>query len=372
MLEKYKELIDKARSAELETLSAWYSYFHMRDDPFLSQIPSDDMEYFVDRDDIINTLIYNVGVSSRGIPILVLIVGPHGSGKTSVLQHTINILGKLGEESEKYLFNGELLKGEELLQKTDEDDEVQLWVKISKKKLDFLFVDDARPLHIKTIMQHFTNVFLKIFAVSPLDLEDILSVLSVTPGILYLDSFTFEDTVEMLNRRIRRVALNKESNISIFNLFEEDALKTIHMYSMGVPTLILKCASQSLKLLQLAKNPGTLNELRVTREIAAKACKITKCFHSCTEYKNISRTKMTILQQIIKRGMTPTEISSILRRDRTTISRHLGELRKMGLVDLRTRGREAVYEATEAVKIRFEIESIRPLMKGKGWNLAAC
>lgn len=372
MLERYKDILSRAKSAKLETLTAWYSFFRMKEDPFLSQISSEELEYFVDREDIVDSIVYDVGVASRGIPIITLIVGPYGSGKTSILQYIQNVLAKLKVEyPNEYSFDGELFTSDDLFQvpeETEEKEEVQLWTRVCKKSLDYLFVDDAKPAHIKTIIREFIHTRLKVFGISPLDYEDVLSNLPVAPKTQFLRPFNLENTVQMLNMRIKRALLDKSSEVSIFDLFDNEALEMIHKYAMGVPALILKCASRSLSLLQdYASASDILSKIKATSEIASKACKITKCFQAYTEFENISRTKMEVLQQILKSGKTPTEISSILKKDRTTISRHLGDLRELGLVDFRPRGRESVYEATEPVKVRFEIVQ---MPKG-GWEIAS-
>jgi len=367
-LETYKEILKKAKTAKLETLTAWYSFFRMKEDPFLSQIPEEELDYFVDREDIVNSVIYDVGVASRGIPVTVLIVGPHGSGKTAILHYIANILKRLKQEyPNEYAFNGEFLSTDELFKEPvswDEEKEsvgeVQLWVKKSKEKKDFLFVDDVGLEHAKTITREFVNVKLKVFAIFPFDYEQIYSSLTVAPKSYFLQPMDFENSVQVLDKRVKRGITDKNHEISINDLFEEDALKAIYQYSLGVSGLTLKCASKSLNiLLDKYYHNMTLvatGKQKVTYEIAIKACKITKCFQAYTEFENLSRFKKEVLQQVLKKPRTPTEISSILKKDRTTISRHLGDLRDIGLVNFEPKGRESMYVATEAVKIRFEME----------------
>ena len=101
MLEKYAKLLRRARSAKLEALTAWYSFFGLKEDPFLSPIPKDEINYFVNREDVVDTIVYDVGVASRGIPIILFLVGPQGSGRTSILWYVKNVLERLREQNPK-------------------------------------------------------------------------------------------------------------------------------------------------------------------------------------------------------------------------------------------------------------------------------
>jgi len=369
MLKKYESILDKAKSARLETLTVWYMFFRMKENPFSSRIPPEEMDYFVDREEVVDSIIYDVGVASRGIPLTILVVGPQGSGKTAALQHIHSVLKKLGEEQpKKFLLNGVIASSYSLFQEAEkaeddskEEEEVQTWVKISKNVRDYLFVDDVKPSHVETIMREFTRTRLKVFSLSPLDYEAVYSKLPVAPKTHFLNPLSFEHMVKMLNKRIERVLMEGSRRLSISDLFEEKALKTIHKYSMGIPSLVLKCAAQSLTLLLDIHRNG-LSEAterpKVTEDIALKACKIVNCFHAFTEFRNLSRTKVKVLQEVLDYGKTPTELSSIFRKDRTTISRHLSDLRDLGLVEFFGRGRESVYKATEAVRVAFEIENM--------------
>ncbi|MCD6535741.1 MAG: ArsR family transcriptional regulator [Thaumarchaeota archaeon] len=369
-LDRYAELLKRAKLAKLETLTAWYSLFGMKEDPFLSQISRDEIDYFVDREGVVDEIVYDVGVASRGIPITTLIVGPYGSGKTSILLYVENVLQRLRQRNpEEYSFTGEFRSCTDLFQEGEGDEDVQPWIKVCGKERDYLFVDEAKPRHIGAIMRNFTRTRLKVFAISPLDLPDAYSSIPVDPKILFLQPFNLETMREMLQRRIDRVLKGEKRTLSLLDIFEEEALKVIHKYSMGVPLLQLKCASKSLKLLRDLHGEKSLSDRqrKVTTDIATEACKILKCFHAFHEFKKISRVKIEVLQQILDQGKTPTEISAIMGKDRTTISRHLNELRRLGLVEFRARGRESVYRATEAVRIRFEIEH---MPEGR-WELAS-
>jgi len=375
MLERYKELLNSARSAELGALTVWYSLFRMREDPFSAQVSSEEIEYFVDRKDLVDSIVFDIGAASRGIPVVILVVGPFGSGKTAILQYIHSALKKLQEKyPDEYSVAGESLSAHSLFEKPeeseDEAEEVQLWVRNSKTDRNYLFVDDATPAYIKSVIQHFVRTRLKVFAISPLDYDEVYSILRVAPKTHFLHAFDIKAVEDMMDRRIKRALVN-ETELSVYDLFSEDALYIIHKYGMGVPYLILKCASTSLTLLRDTyahkTTPDFAESKKVDSEIATRACKINKCFQAFTRFGEVSQTKLLVLKQVIKGGKTPTEISSILGKNRTTVSRHLSDLREEGLVEFTTRGRESVYEACEPVKIRFEIEN---MPKGE-WELAS-
>lgn len=372
MLDRYKSLIDEAKSSDLETLSAWYSFFRMKKDPFLSPVPDDSLEFYVNQKQLIDSIVYLVGVASRGIPLTLLLIGCTGSGKSATLMHIKNILDKLSQDqSEQYQFHGRFLTGDDLFRLPDEmensDDEfqefreeevsdnIQLYVKLCKRTFDYLFVDDAKPGHIKTVLEKFTQTKLKLFAISPLHFEKIISEMVLTPEIKFVNTLDFETALSMLNSRLKLFVADSGNEISLFDIFERDAIKTILNYCMGVPKLILECMSKSVEL------ANQLNERPISVTIATQACKITKVYFAKENFEKISKPKMEVLEYIINGGKTPTEVSSLLLKDRSTISRHLNDLKEMGLVTMHKRGRDSVYKIAEPTKIRFELEIISQL-----------
>jgi len=358
MLDRYKEIIDKAKSAKLETLTAWYS-LRMKEDPFTSLIPDEEIDFFVNREEVVESILYDIAVASRGIPIMILLVGCSGSGKSTTLKYIQNIFEKLGKESDEYYFEGLLVTADSLFETSEEVESLerlQPWLELSRKKLDYLLVDDAKIKHVGLIMREFVKTRLKLFALSPLEYEEVLSVLPVPPRINCLYPFSFGDTVSMLDKRIKRVLVDKNRKMSISTLFREDALRFIHECCMGVPGLILKCASMSLQILTNT-NYGVPSG-RVTLDVAKRACRITRCLQAYENFEKISSIKRELLQTILNTERSPTEISSLLEKDRSTISRHLSDLRELGLVEFRTRGRESVYKVTLPLKIRFELENM--------------
>ncbi|MBI4258115.1 MAG: ArsR family transcriptional regulator [Thaumarchaeota archaeon] len=360
MLEKYEDLLSKARKAELGALSTWYKLFGLREDPFLAQIEPEETDYFVDRERLVESIVFDVGIAARGIPVTILLVGPTLSGKTAILQYIGAILERLAKKGpDRYAFSGELLDAGMLFEVDEEEAEhksVQPWLRLAKKQSDYLFLDSAAPEQVKLVIREFTKVKLKLFSVLPHDLEVVYSELKVEPKLLFISRMAQKGITSVLTGRLARVS---DGQASLQNLFGDESLKIIDEYCMGVPGLALVCASRCLRLLRNLYAHGSPEKLvertKVTADIALQACKIEKCYQAVEEYPNLSQFKREVLEQVIFSGKSPTEISSTIRKDRTTVSRHLMDLKEAGLVDFTPRGRESVYQAVLPTRILYEI-----------------
>lgn len=364
-MERYEDIFKKARSADIGSLSFWYSLFGLKEDPFLS--PTDDIDYYVSTE-IVDGIIYDVGVATRGVPLVTLLVGPTGSGKTSLLHYVHSVLKSIVEKDPSLSLHGQLVQARDLFE-TEEEEQVQPWIKMAKARRDFLLVDDAGAEHVKLIVREFVSTPYKIFSISPLVLEEVSSSLKLAPKIIYMHPISKAIAEDILVRRLMR-ASTKEGKLRLSNLFHEDAVTELHKYSMGTPALLLESASKCLEILKnihySSARSKDASKLVVNRDMAIQACKTTRCYQAYTEYEGIGQFKMVVLKEIMGSFRSPTEISSSLRKDRTTISRHLFDLREVGLADFRTHGRESLYRATDAVRIRHEIEA----MPKEVWEIA--
>jgi predicted transcriptional regulator/ABC-type cobalamin/Fe3+-siderophores transport system ATPase subunit len=392
--DRYKTILDKARNEKLEVLNTWYSLFKLKEDPFAREIPNEEIEsYFIDRENIIESIIFDIGVASREIPIIVLIVAPTGFGKSSLLKYIYHIITKIASSNkEKYNFKGEYMPapslfdteddrsgggGAEVEEDTNDDDDyytdnkdnVQSWIKISKRIRDFILFDDANPNYIRTIIKEFTNTKLKLFAISPIDLEQALSIIQYEPKIYFLSEFNYNDSVRMLEQRLKMtIQTENKNNIKIYDLFDETSIKTIYNNSFGIPQLILECSSKALSLLKsivIGKAPKSEQQKianndnkRVTSQIAIQACRQIKCQQAKKEYENLSDVRKEIIDKIIFKARSATDIAAEIRKDRTTVSRYLNELKDLDLITFNTQGREIVYKATLPTQILFEMQNM--------------
>jgi ABC-type cobalamin/Fe3+-siderophores transport system ATPase subunit/DNA-binding transcriptional ArsR family regulator len=389
--DRYKTILDKARNEKLEVLNTWYSLFKLKEDPFAREIPDEEIEsYFIDRENIIENIIFDIGVASREIPIIVLIVAPTGFGKSSLLKYIYHIITKIASSNkEKYNFKGEYMPAPSLFDTEDDrsgaataevegesnddnydsnKDNVQSWIKISKRIRDFILFDDANPNYIRTIIKEFTNTKLKLFAISPIDLEQALSIIQYEPKIYFLNQFNYNESMMMLEQRLKMTIQTekKNNNNKIYDLFDETAIKTIYDCSFGVPRLILECSSKALSLLKsivIGKPPKpeqqqiqNNNNKRVTSQIAIQACRQIKCQQAKKEYENLSDVRKEIIDKIIFKARSATDIAAEIRKDRTTVSRYLNELKDIDLITFNAQGRETLYKATLPTQILFEIE----------------
>ena len=391
--DRYKTILDKARNEKLEVLNTWYSLFKLKEDPFAKEIADEEIEsYFIDRENIIENIIFDIGVASREIPIIVLIIAPTGFGKSSLLKYIYHIIAKIASSNkEKYNFKGEYMPAPSLFDIEDDrsgaataevegesnddnyftnnnKDNVQSWIKISKRIRDFILFDDANPNYIRTIIKEFTNTKLKLFAISPIDLEQALSIIQYEPKIYFLSDFNYNDSVRMLEQRLKiTIQTENKNNIKIYDLFDEAAIKTIYDNSFGIPKLILECSSKALSLLksivigkpsksEQQQIDNNNNNKRVTSQIAIQACRQIKCQQAKKEYENLSDVRKEIIDKIIFKARSASDIAAEIRKDRTTVSRYLNELKDIDLITFNTQGRETLYKATLPTQILFEIE----------------
>ncbi|MDQ4022532.1 MAG: hypothetical protein M3224_02255 [Thermoproteota archaeon] len=391
--DRYKTILDKARNEKLEVLNTWYSLFKLNEDPFAREIPDEEIDsYFIDRENIIENIIFDLGVASRGIPIIVLLVAPTGFGKSSLLRYIHHIITKIAStDTEKYSFKGEYMLAESLFDIKDgggegeEDsngddnnkDSVQSWIKISRKVMDFILFDDANPNYIRTIINEFINTKLKLFAISPIDLEQALSIIQYEPKIYFLSEFNYNDSVRMLEQRLKMtIQTENKNNIKIYDLFDEPAIKTIYDNSFGIPKLILECSSKALSLLksivigkasksEQRQIDNNNNNKKVTSQIAIQACRQIKCQQAKKEYENLSNVRKEIIDKIIFKTRSATDIAAEIRKDRTTVSRYLNELKDLDLITFNTHGRETVYKATLPTQILYEMKLMPSIENGE-------
>lgn len=356
MTERYKRALERAKKEKLEVLTTWH-YFQMKKDPFLTPLEKGDTDYFVGRENVVEDIVFQIGVAARGIPMTILLVGPQGSGKTSIINYVKNIIEKIGKESKgEYALSGEVSSAEYLFALPDEiDDEnlaTQPWLTKAGTTRDFILVDDTKPKHIETINREFVKSKLKLFSLSPLDLDEVLNSLNFTPKVIFLRPLPFEDSVKMLKKRIQITLEKLDSDFAIEHLFKISALRIIWECSMGIPYLMLQNSSKALELV------ADLKANIVTEDLAKKACLSTKSLKVSEAVKEITKIKNDLFVKVIETGLSPTELSSILQKDRTTISRQLNELKRQGIVEAKYVGRETLFQATLPARIAYELSKV--------------
>jgi DNA-binding transcriptional ArsR family regulator len=173
----------------------------------------------------------------------------------------------------------------------------------------------------------------------------------------------------MLEQRLKMtIQTENKNNIKIYDLFDETAIKTIYNNSFGIPKLILECSSKALSLLKSIvigkariseqQQIDNNNNKRVTSQIAIQACRQIKCQQAKKEYENLSDVRKEIIDKIIFKARSATDIAAEIRKDRTTVSRYLNELKDIDLITFNMQGRETLYKATLPTQILFEIEHL--------------
>src|ERR671914_614630 len=102
------------------------------------------------------------------------------------LRYIFHIITKISEkELGKYNIKGRYLSACSLFESEDEES-MQSWLRTAKEQMDFLLIDDAKPEHIKTVTKNFVGMKLKVFPISPLDLDYIISFLPHEPKLYWL------------------------------------------------------------------------------------------------------------------------------------------------------------------------------------------
>lgn len=359
-LRKLGKVLEKARTDDLKTLSTWYSFYRLREDPFTSIVPFDEIDFFVEVDDIVEDVVYDIGVASRGIPTVTLIVAPEGFGKTTLCKHIYQVMKALSSDK-RHSLKGSFYDAASLFttddNSEDESEGIHRWIRMSKESRDYLLLDDTKPEHLKTIMREFVSTRYKLFSFSPIHLETVLSTLTIEPHIHFLRQWDLSTTVQMLEKRIERVKTEGQDAPKLYEIFDKSSIEIIHENSFGVPRLVLDCCSKALMILRNILTNRRERHFKVTSEIALQSCRLVKCVQA-KEYQNLSDTKRQVLEQVVYVEKSPTEVAAKMGKDRTTISRHLNDLKEMDLVNFSSRGREASYKATLPVRILYEMDYV--------------
>jgi DNA-binding transcriptional ArsR family regulator len=176
---------------------------------------------------------------------------------------------------------------------------------------------------------------------------------------MFLEPLKFDAARDLLDRRVKGASLKREAPPEITDMFEKKALEVLYDNSVGNPGLLLRCASKALEVLRNHTIDGsqakTLGKFKVNEETALQAASIVGCLQAKDGLQALSKFKAIIFEQILSTWMTPTQISSTLTKDRTTISRHLSDLKGMGIVEQSLRGRESYYRVTEPARVQYEV-----------------
>jgi len=365
---KFKNILDKAEKASAKTPNTWYSVFKMRENPFMPNRINDDTEYFVNQEEITKSIIFDIGVSVRGILPIELLVGPSGSGKSSILKYVHAMMNILSKEGSKYHFKGNLISTKSLFSEKDKtlpSKELHELLLLKKEEYDYLFFDDATPNQILYLMNEFKNVNLKLFSISPKHLNLVRQQINQTPTIYTVNLLDFKNARAILEKRIKKDLTAKDS-ITLSDIFEDDALQLMFEYCFYVPQLILECATASLQILidRYQKMPIEIGRHKVTKNIILAACKIIKCFQAYENYDKISNYQYAVLSKVIDKSKSPIEISVEIQKDRTTVSRHLKELKDQGLIEPIKDGKGSRYRITKPARIFMEIKSLKEISQG--------
>jgi len=359
-MERYRKILEEASNTELEALNIWYSLFKTGEDPFTQTISIDNSTYFVNQEKIIEEIIFNIGISKRNIPINIFLVSPVKGGKTSIFHYINAVIRKL-------IFTKEIdlqinIEYVDINEDPDDPNSTHLIELTNKRDVDAVFFDNLeRPSQIKAYSMNLPKIRFKAFAISPFMLDESLEIMENIPKTYFIKKLNYEEIYNVLDKRLNLHKQN-DSNYELKNLFLKEALIAIHKYSFGVPYLALRLASESFKIQYEKKLEfNKQNEKRkITKDVVLLAAKRCGSYFALHNLEKLSNTKKGILTEIMSIGKTnPTQLSKILKKDRTTISRHVSEFNNLNLISYKIVGREAIFSLREAVKIKMSIDMMK-------------
>ena len=126
-------------------------------------------------------------------------------------------------------------------------------------------------------------------------------------------------------------------------------MKQLHQKSRGVPGLALEVFRDSIKRSFHVEGRMLLDEKSV------KDCAEKNGLTNLEEkLKTLSDTKNHIIEKIMLsrdlRGVSPSELSNDLKKDKSTVSYHLRELLKKDLLKKQSHGRQTFYTTRSSIK----------------------
>ena len=119
-MKDYKKMIDKALELDPQLVRLKYIK-DQQANPF-NELPFE-QDIFIDRSDITEDLIFEIGMAKHNIPKIIFITGTWGCGKTRFLLNIKKILNRLNKEDKKYYFQHRLFDVPFLFDEAEEEED---------------------------------------------------------------------------------------------------------------------------------------------------------------------------------------------------------------------------------------------------------
>lgn len=343
----------------------WFQYFRMKNDPTESEPVNSDFDAnLVDRQQEARTIGLILGSAAKGSSAIILLLGPVGSGRTSL----VNFLLHLNEQASQEKIRCHKVSLRELtMYKPDRI--ADYFEKNMAKDTKLLILDDVEELGDKLLEALTTQVpraVLKLVVTTPahfLALRHRDELVSRWRMAL-VSPLTERDSLAFLKNIMTR-ALQRSSDYS--SLFESDAVpRMICEYGMGIPGLTLNLLRQCF-LLAYQKDSPRLDKttvLEVARRGAYEVALKQIIEHKLTEKLFEVLFTLYFMTSFVPgaqgaEGGTANQLEEQLDMDRTTVAHYLSELYEMGVVTKQKRGKPVYYKVPEPVQAALELDCVK-------------
>jgi len=343
----------------------WFQFFGLKKDPTDSvPVTADFDANLVDRQAEIKMIAMILASAAKGSSAIVTLVGPEGSGRTSLANFLMHLNTLATPQNIEILA---VPMRELVMYKPDRISD--FFTERVPKDTNLLMLDDCEDLGstlADIVRESVVRQSLKFIVTSPAHLlalrerdESVAQwkVITVKP-------LTERDAVSFLRGVIMR-SLEEDSRYA--SLVESEAvLKTIYASGMGVPGLMLKLLRQSF-LLAYNKDMRLLDKASVV-EAAAKGGyedavrHLTKSKLSEKLFETLLALHLTtnfLLGPQGYDGATANQLEEDLEVDRSTVVHYLSQLHEKGLVTKRKHGRLVYYKVPQPAQVAVELDCIK-------------
>ena len=293
---------------------------------------------------------YIGSLKSRSEDRHLVINGVEGSGKTHLSLLVGELLGRNEPEISYVYKTPEEMKDEEKFSSMVSNLK-------SSDKCKLLVIDDAwkekRISHVLKMLRDETSNILVMTTWTPeaLHMADERVTESFPKSAeIYLEPFDRGQVDELLEN-VFSIMSTADENVDL----SEEYIKEIHDISEGVPGLAVKLTKLSIK--QSFHSERELIDVNSVREVADKY----GINNIRNKLSNLSETKHLILEKTLvssdPRGLNPSKIAKELKKDKSTISYHLRDLKKNDLIKKESYGRQTFYTPQKLAKPLIQIHT---------------
>lgn len=343
----FNEAVSRGQKGEFSNFQNWLEQQGILESKLsnLREELSINSKYSVDRTEEIQQLGEYVGsLQAEGDQKHITLQGVENSGRTHLLELVKELIRKNNYEISLTHVSPEDIKDEQ-----DFTNFIENLEKTSGSKL--LVIDDAwkdkRASYVlKQIKKRVENVLLiSVWSPETLQRERQSIEESFTPSDeLNIEPFSRAET-DQLTKNMVEIICEENALPEIDDVF----MKQLHQKSRGVPGLALEVFRDSIKRSFHVEGRMLLDEKSV------KDCAEKNGLTNLEEkLKTLSDTKNHIIEKIMLsrdlRGVSPSELSNDLKKDKSTVSYHLRELLKKDLLKKQSHGRQTFYTTRSSIK----------------------